>query len=172
MGQHEPQRPDEMGGLSPIALRVRSVLDPWGWAKSNSQPCHQYGTRQGAGQQVKYWLPDAAPARSPASIRTTDKPRPAASQAIPAPLMPPPIIARSYGCRPAMVPGFPFALIRHPGPGPLKQRQIPALTGLSFKFLYCASDDAHPPTYASPSPPMGEGYQPFDEVVTRGKRVV
>ena len=40
---------------------------------------------------------DVAPARSPRSTRSTDRPRPAASRAIPTPLIPPPTTNRSSG---------------------------------------------------------------------------
>src|SRR3954468_9085421 len=42
---------------------------------------------------------DVAPPRSPRSARTTERPRPAASRAMPAPLMPPPMTSRSTMAR-------------------------------------------------------------------------
>src|SRR3954464_12977581 len=42
---------------------------------------------------------DVAPPRSPRSARTTESPRPAASRAMPAPLMPPPMTSRSTMAR-------------------------------------------------------------------------
>src|ERR1700722_4109139 len=40
---------------------------------------------------------DVAPARSPRSTRSTDRPRPAASRAMPTPLIPPPTTNKSTG---------------------------------------------------------------------------
>ena len=46
---------------------------------------------------------DVAPPRSPCSTRSTFRPRPAASRAIPQPLIPPPAIARSNSVIPSPV---------------------------------------------------------------------
>src|SRR5690606_18322465 len=74
--------------------------------------------------------PLVALARSAISTSSTLRPRPAASRAMPAPLMPPPMTSRSYSADladwadifllpfPRDPPGYPLLYLRAPEPGP------------------------------------------------------